>query len=206
MINLFQPVSYYFNEGDLPLQQTLDLRAEDNGTAISPTFIEAKTGEQAILSGSISITDGNFERCNAAFRDGKGQAMGGDVPLVNGRLFEFRQLWVNGRKATRAKSSNGETMQRFSPGIKVMKAVGYPHRHFQIWSSRKCRNVHSSMVGDCCTSHKKMEKHGDSTKLFFHQPESKIQNDHPGPRHGSQKKQVILRFINQCITVSRRTR
>ena len=28
---------------------------------------------------------------------------------------------------------------------------------------------------------RKMEKHGDSTKLFFQQPESKIQNDHPWP-------------------------
>ncbi len=26
-----------------------------------------------------------------------------------------------------------------------------------------------------------MEVHGDSTKLFFHQPESKIQNEHPWP-------------------------
>mgnify|MGYP003694405505 CR=1 FL=1 len=35
-----------------------------------------------------------------------------DVPLVNGRLFEFRQLWINKRQSCPCKSMNGESMDR----------------------------------------------------------------------------------------------
>jgi len=42
-------------------------------------------------------------------------------------------------------------------------------------------NAHSSVVGDCHASHQKYEVHGDSVKLSFMQPESRIQSEHPWP-------------------------
>src|SRR5436190_23562646 len=63
--------------------QTIVLRTEDCGTATSPTFIEAETGEQPILSGGISITGWKISK--DAMPDlpalAKGKVWGGDVPL-----------------------------------------------------------------------------------------------------------------------------
>jgi hypothetical protein len=55
----FQPVSILFNEGFYRLQQTIELRAEDNGTATSPILLKQKQ-EIGQYCGGISLLGGNY--------------------------------------------------------------------------------------------------------------------------------------------------
>ncbi len=72
--------------GTYRLSQPVILRPEDNGTRIVG-------GEGVVISGGVRIEGWRRE----------GRLWVADVPLWNGRPLEFRQLWVNGRKAVRAR-------------------------------------------------------------------------------------------------------
>jgi hypothetical protein len=167
--------------GVYALNETIVIRAEDGGD--TPTFIESAAGESVSLSGGVKI--GGWKKLVTAVAElpavAKGKVWVADVPLMSGKLFEFRQLWVNDVKAVRAKSVNGDKMLRIlnwnkndescwipTPSVSLSQVNGVELFIHQWWAIAMLRI-------------KKMEVHGDSTKLFFHQPESKIQNEHPWP-------------------------
>jgi hypothetical protein len=172
------------NGGTYQLFETISIRPEDAGTATSPTYIEAAPGEQPVLSGGIKIT--GWKRLATPVPGlpsvTKGKIWVADIPLAGGKLFEFRQLWINNEKAVRAKDMNGESMNRIlswnkneeTCWIPVPKSLsgkivaGLEMFIHQWWAIAILRI-------------KKMEVQGDSAKLWFHQPESKIQSEHPWP-------------------------
>ena len=96
--------------------------------------------------------------------------------------FNFRQLWVNDAKAVRAKYANGETMHRIFNWNKQEAACVIPTLAFQNLDKAKGVEIFIHQWWEIAILRiKKMEVMGDSTKLFFQQPESKIQNEHPWP-------------------------
>src|SRR4030095_2223627 len=96
------------------LRETIMIRAEDAGTDDSPTLIKAAAGEQPVLSGGVMISGWKklLSQVPGLPAAAKGNVWVADVPMMNGELFEFRQLWVNDVKAARAKSVNGNGMLR----------------------------------------------------------------------------------------------
>jgi hypothetical protein len=170
--------------GIYQLYEPLFIRPEDAGTKQSPTIIEAAAKQQPVLSGGVQIL--NWKKPvvpvvslpNVA----KGKVWVADVPLIGGKLFEFRQLWVNNVKAIRAKDCNADTMNRIlswnkreetcwipaPKSLSVQNVAGLEMFIHQWWAVATLRI-------------KKMQVQGDSAKLFFHQPESKIQSEHPWP-------------------------
>ena len=170
--------------GVYQLYEPVFIRPEDAGTASSPTFIEAAPGEQPVFSGGINITGwkklpGIVEGLPSA---ANGKIWVADVPLIGGNLFNFRQLWVNNTKAIRAKSFNGDQMGRILSWNKATEECWIPTP-----KTSSLKNVETAemlihqwwAIANLRIS--KIEQHGDSTKLTFHQPESKIQNEHPWP-------------------------
>jgi hypothetical protein len=97
-------------------------------------------------------------------------------------LSEFRQLWVNDQKAVRAKSANGDLMNRILSWDKNEQTCWIPTP-----KTLSLQNVNGIELfihqwwAIASLRIKKMEVKGDSTKLFFRQPESKIQSEHPWP-------------------------
>ncbi len=170
--------------GTYQLYEPVFIRPEDAGTKESPTFIEAAPNEVPVLSGGLKIM--NWKKINSDVpglpASMKGKVWVTDVPNMHGSGFIFRQLWVNNAKATRAKDTHGELMNRilswnkkeetcFIPTPKfpsLQKVVGMEMFIHQWWAIAILRI-------------KKMEVHGDSTKLYFHQPESRVQSEHPWP-------------------------
>ena len=170
--------------GVYPLYEPLFIRPEDAGTAASPTYIEAATGEQPILSGGFQITNWKKPVTKIAGLPtvAQGKVWVADVPLSAGKLSEFRQLWVNDKKCVRAKSENGELMNRIlswdkkeqtcwipTPKTSSLQQVNGIEMFIHQWWAIAVLRI------------KKMQVQGDSTKLFFQQPESKIQSEHPWP-------------------------
>lgn len=164
--------------------ETVLLRPEDSGTSDSPTFIEAAPNEQPVLSGGITIT--NWKKITAPVaglhKKFHQQVYVADIPTVNGNNFNFRQLWVNDTKAIRAKSSNGETMLRILNWNKQEAACVIPTLPFADLDKTKGVELFIHQWWEIANLRiKKMQVMGDSTKLFFEQPESRIQNEHPWP-------------------------
>ena len=79
-------VTIHLATGTYFLYEPLCLRPEDSGLTIA--------GNNAVISGGLKIT--NWKK--------QGKLMVADVPDFNGRPIDFRQLWVNGSKAVRARS------------------------------------------------------------------------------------------------------
>ena len=164
--------------------ETIMLRPEDSGTEDSPTWIEAAPNEQPVLSGGVLISGWKKLITPVAGLQKKYQQQiwVADVPMVNGNLFNFRQLWVNDVKAVRAKSSNGETMHRILNWNKQEAACVIPTFAFPNLDKAKGVELFIHQWWEIANLRiKKMQVMGDSTKLFFEQPESKIQNEHPWP-------------------------
>jgi hypothetical protein len=104
-----ETVTIYLAPGTYTLNEPLRLRPEDSGLTIS--------GEGAIISGGMPIT--GWKR--------QGKLLVADVPDFNGRPIDFRQLWVNGRKAVRARDvSDFEQMYRIRANDKKRQTLWVP--------------------------------------------------------------------------------
>ncbi len=170
--------------GNYQVLETIVIRPEDNGTRESSTFIEAAANEKPILSGGVQIS--NWKKVTTAViglqKNIQSKIWVADVPQVNGNDFNFRQLWVNDVKAVRAKSSNGDAMLRILNWNKAEAACVIPTLAFQNLDKTTGMELFIHQWWEIANLRiKKVQVMGDSTKLFFHQPESKIQNEHPWP-------------------------
>jgi hypothetical protein len=162
-------VTIHLAAGTYYLYEPLHLRYEDSGLTME--------GTGAIISGGLPIS--GWKR--------QGKLMVADVPDFNGRPIDFRQLWVNGQKAIRARDVNDfEQMHRIRTYDKKNHVLWVPktavtNSQFSILHSQYVELVLHEMW---CTSNlriKSMTVHGDSVAVTFHNPEAKLQFEHPWP-------------------------
>lgn len=183
-IHIKDGIHIILSGGMYSVLETIVLRSEDSGTEDSPTWIEAAPNERPVLSGGVMISGWKKLETSVAGLQKKYQQQiwVTDVPVVNGNVFKFRQLWVNEAKAVRAKSANGEAMHRILNWNKLEAACVIPTLAFQNLDKTKGVELFIHQWWEIANLRiKKMQVMGDSTKLFFYQPESKIQNEHPWP-------------------------
>ena len=164
-----EKVTIHLSAGTYYLYEPLRLRTEDSGLTIE--------GNNAIISGGMEIKD--WKR--------QGKLLVADVPDFNGRPIDFRQLWVNGTKAIRARDvQDFEQMHRIRTYDKKNHVLWIPkaavaNSQFSILNSQYAELVLHEMW---CTSNlriKALSVHGDSVAMTFHDPEAKLQFEHPWP-------------------------
>lgn len=171
-------------EGIYQQYEPVFIRPEDAGTETSATYIEAAPGERPVFSGGINIEGWKKVLTHPVGLPvaAKGKIWVADVPAIGGNVFNFRQLWVNDKKAIRARSYNGDKMGRILSWNKSSEECWIPAP-----KTPSLKNVETAemlihqwwAIANLRIS--KIETHGDSAKLSFHQPESKIQSEHPWP-------------------------
>ena len=158
-------VTIHLQAGTYYLYEPLRLRPQDSGLTIE--------GTDAVISGGMKIT--GWKR--------QGKLLVADVPDFNGRPVDFRQLWVNGQKTVRARDvSDFEQMNRIRT---------YDKKNHILWVPRKAvekilKAPYAEMVLHemWCTSNlriKSITPQGDSAAVRFHQPEARLQFEHPWP-------------------------
>lgn len=178
-------INIFVESGTYLLEQPLFIRPEDSGTADSPTLICAAKGAKPIFSGGIPLKN-NWQKVGAQTTNlsplAKGNVWMIDAPIVGDEVLDFRQLWVNNKKAIRAKSTTGSSMERilswnhqtqtcWIPKPKTAQFKWQAGMEFfihQWWAVANLRIKNAKVVGD-------------SVQLSFLQPESKIQSEHPWP-------------------------
>ncbi len=91
-------ITVLLHGGRYELSKPLHFGPEDSGTATRAVVYAASPGEAAILSGGRIIS---------GWSKGPDQQWMAHVPLVREGQWYFRQLFVNGRRAQRARTPNG---------------------------------------------------------------------------------------------------
>ncbi|MCD0489357.1 right-handed parallel beta-helix repeat-containing protein [Pedobacter sp. MC2016-14] len=177
-------INIYVEAGVYKLEEPIVLRPEDSGTAESPTQIINISGQQAILSGGVRI--GNWQKVKGSIKGLPKSAVGkvwvSDVPTAAGSVLEFRQLWVNGKKATRARDWNEGKMDRILSWDAVAQTCRIP-----LPKDKDLKNVEGmemlihQMWAIANLRIKAVEVKGQEAELHFMQPESRIQSEHPWP-------------------------
>jgi hypothetical protein len=171
--------------GNYLLNDPLLLRSEDSGTESSPTTIEAAPGEHPVLSGGVRIeawtkASKKIPGLPAAAR---GKIWEAEAPKISGRIVEFRQLWIDGRKATRARQPNGETLDRLLVWDRAREEAWIPAA--SLGALRDPARVEMIFhqqweIAVCRLKSIQIEK--DRARLTFQPPESRIQFEHPWPQ------------------------
>lgn len=173
-------ITIYMEGGTYAFYEPVFIRPEDSGTKESPTIIRSVGDEKVILSGGISINGWKKQ----------GKVWVADVPAFNGRPLDFRQLWVNRKKAVRARDvEDFEKMNRicsvdekneilYVPAVSICRLIDNK-------GNLKAKYAEMVLHQMWCVANlriRSVEVQGDSAAIRFHQPESRIQFEHPWPR------------------------
>lgn len=173
-------ITIYMEGGTYALHEPVFIRPEDSGTEKSPTVICSISGEEVILSGGVRIR--NWKK--------QGKLWVADVPTFNGRPLDFRQLWIDGKKAVRARDvEDFKKMNRicsvdekneilYVPAAAVRKLIDNK-------GTLKAEYAEMVLHQMWCVANlriRSVEIQDDSAAVRFHQPESRIQFEHPWPR------------------------
>lgn len=173
-------ITIYMEGGTYAFYEPVLIRPEDSGTKESPTIIRSVGDEKVILSGGISIKGWKKQ----------GKVWVADVPVFNGRPLDFRQLWVNGKKAVRARDvEDFEKMNRICSVDEKNEILYVPvvsiRRLIDNKGNLKAKYAEMVLHQMWCVANlriRSVEVQGDSAAIRFHQPESRIQFEHPWPR------------------------
>lgn len=173
-------ITIYMEGGTYAFYEPVFIRPEDSGTKESPTVIRSVGDEKVILSGGISINGWKKQ----------GKVWVADVPAFNGRPLDFRQLWVNGKKAVRARDvEDFEKMNRICSVDEKNEMLYVPvvsiRRLIDNKGNLKAKYAEMVLHQMWCVANlriRSVEVQGDSAAIRFHQPESRIQFEHPWPR------------------------
>lgn len=94
-----EPVRIILADGTYAMAEPLALESQDGGTAEAPVTYEAAPGAKPIISGGRKLTGWQKDK-------GDEGLWVTTLPEVKSGQWKFQDLWVNGRRATRARTPN----------------------------------------------------------------------------------------------------
>ncbi len=171
--------------GEYILDEPLFIRPEDSGTATSPTIIENAPDAKPVISGGVAIN--NWTKSSTHIpglpKEAQGKLWEAAIPQTGGNSLLFRQLWVNGNKAIRARESdNDEGMSRILSLDKQKQEIWIPVPANGLPKSPgQMEMVIHQMWAIANLRVKSITIDGNKAGLTFYQPESKIEFEHPWP-------------------------
>jgi len=156
----------HLGEGVYRLCQPVIVRPEDNGTRIV-------ADGKVVISGGVRVESWRKE----------GPYYVAPMPEFNGLPLVFRQMWVNGRKAVRARDvQDFERMYRIRSVDKDREIIYVPAEAVKnVTDAKGLEMVLHEMWCVANLRVKAIQVEGDSAAVTFHQPESHIHFMHPWP-------------------------
>jgi hypothetical protein len=178
-----QPRRIILRGGIYPVKAALSLRPADSGDGNGPTIISAAPGETPILSGGVRV--GGWElagRVRGLPEMARGKVWVAPAPKSNGKLFEFRQLWVNDAKAIRARRPNGENLARLVAWDKTNQTATISAATLAgVTDPTRLEMIVDQVWEIAVLRVKSIRPNGSNALVTFRQPESEIEFDHPWP-------------------------
>jgi len=179
----YQPIRILLRGGTYCITKPVVLKSEDSGDRTNFVTFAAAPGETPVLSGGIEIH--GWKRASAISglpEVSAGKVWLADVPKLDGRILEFRQLWVNGSKAVRARSPNGENLTRLVGWNKTNQTAVIPRVALAGVKDPAGLEMIIDQVWEIAVLRvKSIRPEGANAFLTFRQPESAIEFQHPWP-------------------------
>ncbi|MGH7238113.1 MAG: hypothetical protein ACREGF_06265, partial [Candidatus Saccharimonadales bacterium] len=166
-------------DGAYIMDAPLFIRPEDSGTPGSPTFIESAPGARPVISGGIPVT--GWTKITGYVRGlpltAQGKIWEAPVPLNGNMPLLFRQMWVEGSKAVRARESNtNDGMSRILSLDKQKQEIWIPLPQGGLPTAPgPMEMVIHQMWAIANLRIKTIAIKGDEAGLTFEQPESRIE-------------------------------
>lgn len=169
--------------GVYQLDEPLLFRYEDSGTSESPTVIVTAPGEEVVISGGVPVNNWKKQSGSLAGlpKAAQNKLWVVDIPECGGHRIEFRQLWVNGVKAQRAATFTDGTLKRILSVDKKNEILWIPKPDFSVKEIKQLEFVIHQWWAIANLRVKNIHVVGDSAAVKFHQPESRIEFEHPWP-------------------------
>ena len=175
-------ITIILKEGTYFMDETLFFRPEDSGTFHSPTLIKGAEKEKVVLSGGKKIQGWKKAGVIKGLpKEARGKVWEAEVPKVGGRTFEFRQMWINGNKATRASTLGDGVLPRILSVNKQNETFEIPVPDFQMDEIKQLEFVIHQWWAIANLRVKNLDISGERAHISFHQPESRIEFEHPWP-------------------------
>lgn len=174
-------------EGFYQLHEPVVIRPEDSGTLESPTIITKAAGNEVVLSGGISVSGWKkvTNELTILQNNIKEKLWVIDIPQLGNSYLEFRQLWIDQKKAIRARDWNSGKMDRILSWdfpaktckirVPVVKGAG----NFE--DLKGMEMVIQQWWAIANLRIKSVKVKGDEAELSFMEPESRVQSEHPWP-------------------------
>jgi len=176
-------IQIILNGGVYQLDEPVLFRPEDSGTAESPTTIMAAPVEEPVISGGVRVK--NWKKLNGPLsglpKAATGKLWVADIPEIGGHRLEFRQLWVNGEKAQRASTLTDGTLNRILSVDKPNEIMWVPKPAIAVKDIKQLELVIHQWWAIANLRVKNIRIVSDSAAVTFHQPESRIEFEHPWP-------------------------
>lgn len=182
--------------GVYTLDEPVFIRPEDSGTEGSPTRIIAAVNERPLLSGGVEVK--GWKKVDKDVPGLSSIACKNvwvtEAPVACGNMFDFRQLWVNGTKAIRARDANNDSLPRITSWNKKTGEMGIPAAWMKRFVKMNSGDPFSSFqrpesmeftihqmwaIADLRV--KSMRLDGNQVLVSFQEPEARIQAEHPWP-------------------------
>lgn len=176
-------INIFLNDGTFRLSEPIFFRPEDSGSKKSPTLFKAADGANPVISGGVKVEgwkklNGELEKLS---QKAKENVYVTDIPAIGGHRIGFRQLWVDNYKAVRASDVNDGELNRILSADHENEALWIPVPRFNIDQINQLELVIHQWWAIANLRVRNIEVFGDSAKVTFHQPESRIEFEHPWP-------------------------
>lgn len=173
-------------EGVYPQAKPIFLRPEDSGTTESPTLIMAAPDAEVSISGGVPITGWKKVKHPVAGLPSQvhEHIWMAEAPLVGNRHVELRQLWVNGRKATRASWLEPDKMERIIDFVPAKEEIWIPAptNAQALTEAKQMEMIVHQRWATAILRVKDFDIQANKVRLTFHQPESELEFSHPWPQ------------------------
>lgn len=172
--------------GDGIYSRTLPLfvRPEDSGTPASPTVVRAENAGKAVISGGMKVT-GWKRGCDDTRLPAhvKNKVWVAEAPMLGNRMVETRQLYVDGYKAQRASQFAEGVMERMKDFNAAEQTITIPTPKYDLRAARQLEMIVHQRWAIAILRVKSMTDDGQgNTVVRFHDPESRLEFDHPWPQ------------------------
>lgn len=176
-------IQIILKNGRYQLTESLIFRPEDSGVEAGITTVKAASGAHPVISGGVQLKgwkkiSGNIPGMP---KEAQGKVWMAEAPAVGGRIIEFRQMWVNNLKAIRASNLNDGPLDRILSVNTAKEEMYIPIPKADIKNLSHLEFVIHQWWAIAILRVKNIEKMGDSARITFHQPESRIEFEHPWP-------------------------
>ncbi|GLB49630.1 pectin lyase [Neptunitalea sp. Y10] len=173
----------YLTGGTYFLNSTLKLRSEDAGTENSMTIIKGVEDEKVVVSGGTSITGWKklSKNVKGLSKIASKNVWVANIPIIDGTYLNFRQLWVNNKKAVRASNLDAAKLDRILGVDKQNRKLIVPNLKYNFSNIDDVEFVIHQWWAIANLKMQSIVKNKNGIELTFKEPASQVEFEHPWP-------------------------